>query len=323
MPLSISCPGCGVTLKVPDAAAGKAVSCPKCKAAMTVPVAVADPEFEVVNDEPVSQPARIAMAHPVKPKSKPAVVLDDDEDVDRPRRRPRRELEGEEDFDERPRQTKRGKKKGIAAWVWPVAGVTAFLVLSVVGYLAFGRGGSLFGPAAPPGWTRVRESSGGFIVFMPGVAGRVNVTVNNQKGDQVGVYSWFSQHTDGTHVRVTSSKVPAGFTPGVSPDELFDHLKKYEGGFQAPWASIVSKTPLTLDGKPALEMRVKPKANWMQEQGLKPDPAAIAAEAAGKGWTVYYCTNDGERVFVVIVEFKENPVNEDMLKTIRESWRFL
>ena len=39
MALQIKCPGCGKVLKVPDAAAGKAVRCPSCQAAVKVPAA--------------------------------------------------------------------------------------------------------------------------------------------------------------------------------------------------------------------------------------------------------------------------------------------
>jgi hypothetical protein len=103
MPLTFACP-CGQQLEVDDQYAGMPVSCPTCNGVTNAParrravaIAVAppprptgskgaDPGFEVVEDRPRKQRARLA---------------DDDEDEDRPRRRRRDE---DDDEDERPRR---------------------------------------------------------------------------------------------------------------------------------------------------------------------------------------------------------------------------
>src|SRR4051794_17160154 len=43
MSIAVTCPGCGATMKAPDALAGKKSKCPKCASAVSVPaVAVAE-----------------------------------------------------------------------------------------------------------------------------------------------------------------------------------------------------------------------------------------------------------------------------------------
>ena len=75
MPIPVICGSCGTKLVAPDAAAGKKVKCRNCQAIIPVPEPVAE-EFEFVEDAPV---VAVRPAVPVKPKVKPAVVVEEDE----------------------------------------------------------------------------------------------------------------------------------------------------------------------------------------------------------------------------------------------------
>jgi hypothetical protein len=99
MAITFSC-SCGKSLQVKDEYGGKRVRCPACSDAITVPQP--EPQFEVVEDEPVAPPARVRAA-PVRAKAMPTSRDDDDEDRDRKRRR-----DDDEDDDDRPR-SKRGQ----------------------------------------------------------------------------------------------------------------------------------------------------------------------------------------------------------------------
>src|SRR5271166_1477564 len=98
MPIPVSCPNCGTTLKAPEAAAGRLVRCPKCSTAFDVPstaaAEVAD-VAEVVEDIGTRPPAP-----PPLPARRPAPVrayADDEEyDDDLPplRRRRQPDIEG-------------------------------------------------------------------------------------------------------------------------------------------------------------------------------------------------------------------------------------
>jgi dipeptidyl aminopeptidase/acylaminoacyl peptidase len=81
MPISISCPSCNATLKLPDAAAGKKAKCPKCSAEFTVDAAAPAAPVETVQPEP----SRAPEAPPRRPRRDDRDW--DDDDVDRRIRR--------------------------------------------------------------------------------------------------------------------------------------------------------------------------------------------------------------------------------------------
>jgi TM2 domain-containing membrane protein YozV len=51
MSIVVTCPSCSVSLKAPDAAAGKRVKCPKCTSTIEVPAAAPPPAFDEFTDE--------------------------------------------------------------------------------------------------------------------------------------------------------------------------------------------------------------------------------------------------------------------------------
>jgi predicted RNA-binding Zn-ribbon protein involved in translation (DUF1610 family) len=55
VPISVTCPSCGVTLKTSDAAAGKKAKCPKCQGPIVVPMPRA--ELDPIEDAPAPDDA--------------------------------------------------------------------------------------------------------------------------------------------------------------------------------------------------------------------------------------------------------------------------
>lgn len=84
MPIIVPCPKCGVSLSVPESAAGKRAQCPRfgCAAIVNVPVLI--PAEEVIAEEEV--PTVVDIPPAPKPRPKPASV-DEDEEEPRPRKK--------------------------------------------------------------------------------------------------------------------------------------------------------------------------------------------------------------------------------------------
>jgi hypothetical protein len=332
-------------LNAPDASAGKRVKCPKC--GETIPVPEAESDFEVVDHEP-------APPRPAKPVV--ARKLEDDED-DRPRKKSRRRDEEDED-DDRPRKKKGGdKKKGGPPIVLLAAiggGVALLAIVGTILFFVFGGKptgpGGLLGPSTPPGYTAVNDSEGGFQVFLPGTVVKSTVDVGDQNR-KLGVESSAYAGQDGqTSVRAVSVKPPTGTVPGDSPEQLFSSVP----GVNAKWYTIVSKESITLDGKPALLVKVKDNKNWMDD-GRKdpadmPPPPGLQGEQL-KDWLemqaemkrtrdeikkdidrdrsaqpvvhyVYLITTDRKRVITITIQKPNEFPGEDVLKTVRDSFRF-
>jgi hypothetical protein len=347
MPLSVSCP-CGAKLNVPDSAAGKRVKCPRCGESLAVPTAA---EFEVVEEEP---------AAPSRSRRR----VEEDED-DRPARSSRRrdDDEEEDEEDDRPRKSK-GKKKakksaGVPVWVWAAGGGGVLIVGVVVAVLALGGkgggggdsggGGGLFGKSAPPGYTDVSDRDGGFRVFLPGQIKKAEVKGNVPPG----FVAWGG--SDGnTTVFIRSYPPVANSTFGNQPDQLYGSLKTHGGGIEAPWNDILSKTPVTLGGKPGLEVRIQYKKGWMERPEIPDNDPPLPpnaspevrkeweeirkqreenrkrqkesqekSEAAHDRREVYFVATDGKRLIVVHLDSKGQFPGDETLKTIRESFEFL
>jgi hypothetical protein len=146
MSLPVQCPGCGVKLKAPDAAAGKSLKCPSCAAVVPVPgtasAAEAKPsdapasgsaKFEVVADEPPARPAADEKQpdHDARPRRR-----DRDED-DRPRPTGRHGSVAGDDLDERdgdrPRRRRPEGGKSGNKLLLVLLGVAVGVVLVCVG----------------------------------------------------------------------------------------------------------------------------------------------------------------------------------------------
>ena len=78
MPITFNC-GCGKTLRVPDANAGRRAKCPACGAVVNIPTPEPEPVLEVVEDPEAVAPPPAPLAPP-KPYAKPKYDDDDDDD---------------------------------------------------------------------------------------------------------------------------------------------------------------------------------------------------------------------------------------------------
>ena len=168
MPIPVVCAACHTKLVAPDAAAGKKVKCKNCQSVIVVP----EPEesdFEFVDSAPVA-PAKpmatkpVVAAVSVKPKSKPAIVIDDgddefdftaspkkskskaviedddDEETPKPKRKSKPAVvEDEDDDEEYDAPKRRQKSKKAKAKSNPLK----FVVIGVVALLAVGFLGAM------------------------------------------------------------------------------------------------------------------------------------------------------------------------------------
>ncbi len=67
MPISFSCPNCGMKLQAPESAAGKTSACPRCETNVTCPEPVYDAELVDTGDH--AKPYGMANQSPVEPSS--------------------------------------------------------------------------------------------------------------------------------------------------------------------------------------------------------------------------------------------------------------
>ena len=136
MSIAVVCSKCSAKLSAPDSAAGKRVKCPKCQNAIAVPQALpAEPEFEVVEDEP--QPAKKPAT---KPKVKAVVELDDEDEAPRTKRR----VNDDDEDDDQPKKKKRRNRDddeqgGVSMTRNIVMGVILLILLAVAAYVFYDR----------------------------------------------------------------------------------------------------------------------------------------------------------------------------------------
>jgi hypothetical protein len=312
MTIPVQCLACSAKMNAPDNIAGKKVKCPKCSNSITVP----KPRFEEEEDED-NRPRK---------KSRQRDYQDDDFD---------------EDYEERPRRKKaRSKSSGIPTWVYLASGGGVLLIaVVVIVFISQSSGGkeavddsTRGGSSTPGGYSSVRESKGGFGVFLPGAASKVKMTINGQDGDAIGHYQWsgkmpgdnfrrFSQATAG------SFPLPAGYNPGTRPEQLFELIKTGEFltyGFEP---KIVVQKAITMGGNPGLELHCMETPHLMGEPGNKFFEESNQKEIdrvekkGGKG--VFLVTTDGKRAYVIHLSKEGSFPDEEMIKIIRESFVFL
>jgi hypothetical protein len=145
MPITVTC-DCGKTLRVPDVHAGKRAKCPACDA--LVPIPKAEPEFEVVEDDPKPKPKKVAAVvadddDDPKPKKK-AVAVADDDDEPKPKKKKKRPRDDDDD-DDRPRRRARARNDSDTGkkMLYIIGGlllVAGGIALAVYGYNHEGRG---------------------------------------------------------------------------------------------------------------------------------------------------------------------------------------
>lgn len=237
----------------------------------------------------------------------------------------------EDDEDDRARRTK-PTKGGVPAWVFMASGaaVTLVIVLVVLAVvLGRGKGGKGVDPLAvfdtpPEGYGAVRDSAGGFRVYLPGSPRKGQITESG-KGPVTDAERvvWASSTGGGfgtplTVFGVLSVPLPAGTKPG--PPEEFEKLviladPSYEGG---KGHEVTSRKLATLDGRPSLEIRMREHPEFFRK-----DPPPPPEEFEKRAHTVYYVTTNGKKVAVIKMRLNGTFVDERMLRTIADSFSFL
>src|SRR5437879_6315606 len=112
MPITITCPSCARTLRVPDGLLGKKVKCPSCATAFQASAgSEAEPQHNVYADEGAPLPSKRVPAAPERDHSDPD---DDFEDEPRPSKRSRRMERPDTQYydDERPTRYRSNQKPG-------------------------------------------------------------------------------------------------------------------------------------------------------------------------------------------------------------------
>ena len=362
MPIPIVCPGCGVQLKAPDAAAGKRVKCPKCANPIPVPALEAeDPGFDIVDDTPAPAPAKpvMARAKPVaakpvdddeeddRPRTKRKSRDDDEEEEDRPRRSASRKRcdEDDDDEDDRPRNRGRGtpakKSGGFPIWI-PIAGGALLLIAIVVGaVMMFGGGGGnnggggsggFFGGGGPPaGFTEINEA--GITVYMHGMVKGQFVRNGGPDGppnpnmysanDNEGPFGSFDHSCS-----LYATRTP-GFSPGpagkVSAQDAYESVR-FIDKFQKH--EIVSSEEITVGGQPALKLLVKELPdiwgkNDADKEFFKDKNNDERARVAKEGKkSAVIYVVNGEWKYVLTMTNKLNDIDPGKLKTMIDSIKF-
>ena len=119
------------------------------------------------------------------------------------------------------------------------------------------------------------------------------------------------------HVRVMSAPLPAGYTPGTTPELMEKLLRMAEGGIDTPWNEVVSKGPTTLDGKPAFELRYRYNPDW------KGRGNAGGGDMSRREQTILCVTTDGKRVYLLKFDRKGRMADDETVTTVYESFRFI
>ena len=149
MPIPVVCASCQTKLVAPDAAAGKRVKCKICQAAIVVPTPVVEVEDDFAFGDPVK---------PVKAQPKP-VQLDDD----RPRKKSKVVVDDEDEIDPPRKRTKRKQVAKANPLKFVLLGLVGLMALGVVGAVAWyatSRGttnGTSPSKDALDGWTRFEK----------------------------------------------------------------------------------------------------------------------------------------------------------------------
>lgn len=199
----------------------------------------------------------------------------------------------------------------------------------------------------PPGWTDVRDAEGGYQVFLPGTItkGQPQLAGPLPAGVQMTLYA-------GPGEKVTAaarSIKPAGpITAGTTPDQMFGWLSSWNLGVDPKTADVVSRTPVTLGGKPGLLVRVKergrdfakvldkeievPKDEFKDAFELLKEFQTAGKEmqkklqddenARPKRHELYFVTTNGQRVIVIHLKQAGEYPDEATLTAITGSFEF-
>lgn len=184
--------------------------------------------------------------------------------------------------------------------------------------------------APPAGWSEARDPVGGFRVFLPGRVSQVDYskTIDKLPLKPTTFHGSFADPNTDTKTTAQSILPHAGVKLGNGPDELFAAFSAYKKGYEH-FHLPAEKTPITLGGKPALKVVLKP----LPRKEPKPpfdDPEIV------KAWQervnednkrvarrdVYFVTATATRFIFIEIKAPAEP-DPAFLKTIADSFAFL
>jgi hypothetical protein len=164
-------------------------------------------------------------------------------------------------------------------------------------------------------------------VFLPG---QVRGTFVRQGGPDgppnPDMYAAHGEAQD-TQVGLSALRTP-GFTPGTSPEQLLDAYQKAHF-VRKPWKyDVTGHRPVTLGGRPGLEVRIKEKpdlwndtpqkAEFFKDKNRK-EEERVAREGI---YSVALVVTNGEWTYVIAVSRKKAEPDPETVKTVSDSIRF-
>ena len=244
--------------------------------------------------------------------------------------RDRRRRRDYDEYEPRPRRPRKSAKiSPLLIGLVAGGGAIGFLVVGLILYFAVFRDSSgpsrgLFGSSAPAGYSTVPGEIGGFTCYLPGQAKSIRTFYNGVPGEQAGIYSWEGKMPggDGEHQHASAtSHLLAGRRLGNTPDELLTELKRHDPHLNGEFFyEITAKNAITLDGRGGLELRYRAKLN---EFGVPvKDPVKLAKHEREGEKGVYLVTTDGGRFFIIKLSVDGPAVDEEIIRTVRDSFRF-
>jgi hypothetical protein len=207
-------------------------------------------------------------------------------------------------------------------------GALGLLSIGVVLYFTVFRdssgSGGFLGESPPAGYSRVPGDNAGFTCYLPGQAKSIRIFFDGVPGDQAGIYGWEGKMPGGDgahqHASATSHRL-TGRRLGNSPEELFTELKRHDPNLNSTFFfEITAKEAITMDGRGGLELRYRAKLN---EFGVPVnDPVKLAKNDREGEKGVYFVTTDGGRFFIIKLSVDGPAVDEEIIRTVRDSFRF-
>ncbi len=261
MPIPVVCASCQTKLVAPDAAAGKRVKCKICQAAIVVPTPVVEEASDFAFGDPVNpvkaQPKTVKLDDD-RPRKKSKVVVDDEDEIDPPRKR-----------------TKRKQVAKANPLKFVLLGLVGLMAVGVVGAVAWyatsqevkvagtspiievGRPTDTATKAVPAGWSEY-DPLPSFTLYFKDSLGVVKTRLSKRAGFDV-IALTVSDDPDATNgMQMTITQ----FTPEffaiarVNAEEFLNDEKVNLGRGR----EISTDKKITVDGHPGREFKVREKS---------------------------------------------------------------